>query len=383
MAACAPPSQQFCVAEERSGHCAVVDGNFLYVWGGYVSIEENEVYLPNDELWLYEIDSGLWTMHLMEGELPTSMSGSCGACINGKLYIFGGFDDKGYSNRLYYVNLRTRNGTYRWKKITDFKGQPPTPRDKLSCWVYKDRLIYFGGYGCRKHNELSDCFDVHDAFWEGQIFWGWHNDVHAFDTNTQTWFQPTIRGGVPPQPRAAHTCALLGNKGYIFGGRVLRKLLQSLQKATKKRTTTSSTRELAKKKRSPACLMTSVLARARLNTFESVGSSGIAGTIKAKDPKRVGSERSGRDKPSSSMPVLTEPLRHAAPSRLAPQQFTNPSAEHRAPLALTTTSTRVVQLLMSPCGTTRILFSEGLYSQLVHFIIHLLCDVMINMLCHI
>lgn len=28
--------QAFCVAEERSGHCAVVDGHFLYVWGGYV-----------------------------------------------------------------------------------------------------------------------------------------------------------------------------------------------------------------------------------------------------------------------------------------------------------------------------------------------------------
>lgn len=24
------------------------------------SIEENEVYLPNDELWIYEIDNGLW-----------------------------------------------------------------------------------------------------------------------------------------------------------------------------------------------------------------------------------------------------------------------------------------------------------------------------------
>ncbi|KAF2976093.1 hypothetical protein EK904_005979 [Melospiza melodia maxima] len=185
------------------------------------SIEENEVYLPSDELWIYDMDSGLWTMHLMEGELPTSMSGSCGASINGKLYIFGGFDDRGYSNRLYYVNLRTKTGTYRWKKITNFKGQPPTPRDKLSCWVYKNRLIYFGGYGCRRHNELSDCFDVHDAFWEGQIFWGWHNDVHVFDTTTQTWSQPTIRGGDPPQPRAAHTCAVLGNKGYIFGGRVL------------------------------------------------------------------------------------------------------------------------------------------------------------------
>lgn len=36
----------------------------------------------------------------MEGELPTSMSGSCGACINGRLYVFGGYDDKGYSNRV-------------------------------------------------------------------------------------------------------------------------------------------------------------------------------------------------------------------------------------------------------------------------------------------
>uniref|UniRef100_A0A0D9RRU8 Kelch domain containing 1 n=1 Tax=Chlorocebus sabaeus TaxID=60711 RepID=A0A0D9RRU8_CHLSB len=214
-------SQLFCVAEERSGHCAVVDGNFLYVWGGYVSIEDNEVYLPNDEIWTYDIDSGLWRMHLMEGELPASMSGSCGACINGKLYIFGGYDDKGYSNRLYFVNLRTRDGTYIWEKITNFEGQPPTPRDKLSCWVYKDRLIYFGGYGCRRHSELQDCFDVHDASWEEQIFWGWHNDVHIFDTKTQTWFQPEIKGGVPPQPRAAHTCAVLGNKGYIFGGRVL------------------------------------------------------------------------------------------------------------------------------------------------------------------
>ncbi|XP_019373881.1 PREDICTED: kelch domain-containing protein 1 isoform X3 [Gavialis gangeticus] len=89
-------------------------------------------------------------------------------------------------------------------------------------------LIYFGGYGCRKHNELSDCFDVHDAFWEGQIYWGWHNDVHVFDTTTQTWFQPTIRGGEPPQPRAAHTCAVLGNKGYVFGGRVLQSRMNDL-----------------------------------------------------------------------------------------------------------------------------------------------------------
>ena len=45
----------------------------------------------------------------MEGELPTSMSGSCGACINGKLYVFGGYDDKGYSNRviLFFFQFRS------------------------------------------------------------------------------------------------------------------------------------------------------------------------------------------------------------------------------------------------------------------------------------
>lgn len=51
-------------------------------------------------------------MHLMEGELPTSMSGSCGASINGKLYIFGGFDDKGYSNRVLYSSVFFHKGWY-------------------------------------------------------------------------------------------------------------------------------------------------------------------------------------------------------------------------------------------------------------------------------
>nr|XP_014343296.1 PREDICTED: kelch domain-containing protein 1 isoform X1 [Latimeria chalumnae] len=208
------------IPEHRESHFTVADGGCLYLWGGFRTIENNEVYLPSDEVWLYEIDTGLWQMCLMDGEVPSPMSGSCGACVNGVLYIFGGYDDIGYSNQLYCVNLRTKNSIYTWKKVKNFKGQPPTPRDKLSCWVYKDRLIFFGGYGCRKHSELNDFFDVHDATWEGQTFWGWNNDIFVFDTVKKTWFQPAAKG-VPPQPRAAHTCAVMGNKGYVFGGRVL------------------------------------------------------------------------------------------------------------------------------------------------------------------
>ncbi|KAG8449174.1 hypothetical protein GDO86_016012, partial [Hymenochirus boettgeri] len=166
-------------------------------------------------------------IHLTDGNLPPSMSGSCGACLNGMLYIFGGYHDKGYSNQLYFLDLHSRSGKLTWNHIKSYKGQPPTPRDKLSCWMYKNRLIFFGGYGCRKHSELRDSFDVHDASWEEQLFWGWNNDVHVFDTDTWTWMQPFVKN-IPPQPRAAHSCALLGNRGYVFGGRVLQTRVNDL-----------------------------------------------------------------------------------------------------------------------------------------------------------
>ncbi|CAJ0953395.1 unnamed protein product [Ranitomeya imitator] len=114
-------------------------------WMSKETIEENEVYLPHDEIWVYDTESGLWQMHLTHGDLPPSMSGSCGACLNGRLYIFGGYDDKGYSNQLYYLDLRPGTGEFTWKQVKHFKGQPPTARDKLSCWVYK-------------HQSLAVCF---------------------------------------------------------------------------------------------------------------------------------------------------------------------------------------------------------------------------------
>ncbi|XP_066550253.1 kelch domain-containing protein 1 isoform X2 [Amia ocellicauda] len=206
------------VAQKRSGHTAVVDGNHLYVWGGYLSIDDNEVYLPSTEMWLYDMDSGVWDMHLAEGDIPPPMSGTCGCCVNGEMYIFGGFDDNGYTDKIYCVNLR--NGTYTWKKINS-KGSPPTPRDKLSCWVYNDRIIYFGGYGYKELGDLNDSsiFTVDEASWVGDVFLGWNNEVHVFDPSTVTWNEPDTTGS-PPAPRAAHACATLGSKGYVCGGRV-------------------------------------------------------------------------------------------------------------------------------------------------------------------
>ncbi|XP_062253865.1 kelch domain-containing protein 1-like [Platichthys flesus] len=208
------------VARERSGHTAVLEDNLLYVWGGYVSIANDEVFLPSDEIWVYDLQQGVWRVFHMTGDVPPSMSGSCGCSLNGTMYIFGGCDDR-QTNELYCVNLT--DGKYRWRKMSHQTGSAPSPRDKFSCWVYKGRLIYFGGYG---HKLLTDVdsrnrsFIVDEAAWVEDVFWGWNNEVHIFDPRHEGWSEPKTHGRAPA-PRAAHACATAGHRGYVCGGRVM------------------------------------------------------------------------------------------------------------------------------------------------------------------
>lgn len=208
------------VARERSGHTAMVDGQYLYVWGGYVSVAHDEVFLRSDELWLYDLETGLWIKHDMCGTIPPSMSGTCGCIVNGYLYIFGGCCDDGQTNEHYSVSLQ--DGKYMWRKLTRYQsGSLPSPRDKLSCWVHKGRMIYFGGYGHKRLNEITDpkSFVVDEASWAEEVFWGWNNEIHQFDPENCSWTEPQTFGH-RPAPRAAHAGATIGSKGYICGGRI-------------------------------------------------------------------------------------------------------------------------------------------------------------------
>lgn len=206
------------VARKRSGHTAVVEEGLLYVWGGYVSVAVNEVLLPNDEIWVYDLQQGVWKVFHMTGEVPPSMSGTCGCALNGHMYIFGGCDDNGQTNQLYSVNLT--DVKYTWKKIKHKMGSAPSPRDKLSCWVYKGRLMYFGGYGLKSSTDRDNRNRSYivDETWMG-VFWGWNNEVHIFDPMQASWSEPQTHGRAPA-PRAAHTSATTGCRGYICGGRV-------------------------------------------------------------------------------------------------------------------------------------------------------------------
>ncbi|XP_030638251.1 kelch domain-containing protein 2 [Chanos chanos] len=210
------------VPAERSGHIAVVDGNCMYVWGGYKNAETAglfDLYLPKAEVWIYNMETGRWRMQLSEGDLPAAMSGSCGVCVDGVLYLFGGHHARGNTNKVYRLPLRS--SVLRWERMRTLSGLAPTCKDKLGCWVYQNRLVYFGGYGYIAQPEHRGRFELDEnSFMGNHQGRGWNNHIHILDLETLTWSQPVTKGN-GPSPRAAHACATVKNRGYVFGGRFL------------------------------------------------------------------------------------------------------------------------------------------------------------------
>ncbi|NXY36442.1 KLDC2 protein, partial [Pomatorhinus ruficollis] len=206
---------------ERSGHVAVTDGRCMYVWGGYKNAQVRgfyDFYLPRDEIWIYNMETGRWKKSKTEGDVPPSMSGSCAVCVDRVVYLFGGHHARGNTNKFYMLNARSTDKVLQWVRV-ECQGVPPSSKDKLGVWVHKNRLIFFGGYGYFPEGKQRGTFEFDEtSFWNSGLPRGWNDHVHILDLETFTWSQP-ITTGKTPSPRAAHACATVGNRGYVFGGR--------------------------------------------------------------------------------------------------------------------------------------------------------------------
>ncbi|XP_078515836.1 kelch domain-containing protein 2 [Lissotriton helveticus] len=217
-----PPAQEVQCSgpAERSGHVAVTDGQRMFVWGGYKNAPVTglyDFYLPRDEIWIYYIETGTWTKKSTTGEIPPSMSGSCAVCVNKIMYLFGGHHARGNTNEFYMLDLSSDDSVLQWNRIV-CKGVPPSEKDKLGVWVYKNRLIFFGGYGYFRGDSIGNFEFDETSYGNAGPPRGWNNHVHMLDPDTFTWERP-ITTGKSPSPRAAHSCAAVGNRGYVFGGR--------------------------------------------------------------------------------------------------------------------------------------------------------------------
>uniref|UniRef100_T1J9L2 PHD-type domain-containing protein n=1 Tax=Strigamia maritima TaxID=126957 RepID=T1J9L2_STRMM len=212
---------------KRTGHIAVCDGRNILVWGGYreVSGQPDSRYLPSFQVWFYDSLLDVWSFFPTEGKIPPGTSGSAGALIEDNLYILGGYceDDDWLMPRnthaVFQLNLRTRE----WFDVKT-KGVQPIACDKMSSWIYEEKIYLFGGFGLNPHqigsvnSPVRDNFDFANDATDPISVRGWNNQLVVFDPSTSTWLWPKCKGP-KPLPRAAHASVRIGNIVYTFGGR--------------------------------------------------------------------------------------------------------------------------------------------------------------------
>jgi N-acetylneuraminic acid mutarotase len=111
---------------------------------------------------------------------------------NGKIYIVGGeyVTEKRY-NTVLCVDPKTMN----IEELPTSGGMIMQPVGRHQSVAYKNKIFVIGGYdGISKFNTLS-----------------------VFDLQTRQWYRPIPKGDIP-EPRSNHSCALIGNTLYMFGG---------------------------------------------------------------------------------------------------------------------------------------------------------------------
>eukprot|EP00112_Aurelia_sp_Birch-Aquarium-sp1_P017873 Seg4189.1 transcript_id=Seg4189.1/GoldUCD/mRNA.D3Y31 product="Kelch domain-containing protein 2" protein_id=Seg4189.1/GoldUCD/D3Y31 len=215
--------------QARSGHTAALYNGKIIIHGGYNETfstgDRNDIYMPTNEIWCYDIEVSQWTRIGTKGDHPvTGISGAVSCVVGDSLILFGGFAQNfGRLDLVFELNL----STLVWRNLSKeglIHGARPSKRDKFVCWVHQSQIAYFGGFGYPPNSENGVngefCYDEYPigAGFDGI---GWNNFVCVLDLSNPEefrWRYPDT-GKMKPSPRAAHAGTKVSNKGYVFGGR--------------------------------------------------------------------------------------------------------------------------------------------------------------------
>ncbi|KAL7329539.1 hypothetical protein PS15p_204617 [Mucor circinelloides] len=109
--------------------------------------------------------------------------------VDHRLFVYGGGGN--VTNDLHVLNLFDM----KWETIQTVKGLVPCKRYGHTATLWDNYIIVFGG--CNEFQEYC-------------------NDVHVFDIEKLTWFQPELNGSVPA--RYLHSASVYDNKLFVYGG---------------------------------------------------------------------------------------------------------------------------------------------------------------------
>ncbi|EAL72937.1 hypothetical protein DDB_G0268696 [Dictyostelium discoideum AX4] len=183
---------------KRFKHTATyVNGKIIFIGG-----QESDQKRFNDVI-SYDTKSQTFTEINTKGDTVPKFSRHSASSIGEKVYIFGGFDGFGTNFNLAIYNTESRV----WTNIPNnfLKGKVPVSRTNHSSAVVGKNVYIFGG----NNNDENGQYQVLD-------------DLHCLNTETLTWtkLEGNLVQGTKPCARSGHCMTAIGNKLYLFGGGV-------------------------------------------------------------------------------------------------------------------------------------------------------------------
>ena len=173
------------IPSPRMGHSAVLYGTKMIIYGG----ESNDGY--KDDMFEFDIEKKEWKKIEYYSKISTARTNHGTVIDNkGKMYIFGGYSEKGYLNDFFYIDIVN----HKYKALTSVIGISPSQRENFIFEIVNDTIFLFGG------------------FHEGGVL----NDVYTFNITSNTW--ETIIPKQSPHQMSGMASIVLGYKRYITGG---------------------------------------------------------------------------------------------------------------------------------------------------------------------
>ena len=193
----------------RWKHSATVWGNQLIVFGGFHSSTNR-----SNDTFVFDTVSLTWSRPIdSQGEftprgnhMPTknawpftpSPRGAHSATIMGDvIYVFGGYGGQGYGRRDFNTMFQLDLNDWTWSK-TQCRGKSPEPRSSHAACRVESSIFVHGGWNAVQQ----------------------FNDLHIFDTITNTWTEADVSTTAPPcwNHGACAVEAIPNWKLFVFGG---------------------------------------------------------------------------------------------------------------------------------------------------------------------
>ncbi|KAL0485136.1 ced-10 [Acrasis kona] len=175
--------------QPRSFSSSFCKENELFVFGGKANGYLNDI-------WCLDLETNIWSQKLYlydsESHVPSPRYGQCAVLLDNKAYVYGGYDNNGFTDNYIYIYQIDENKWLHPVKITD------VPSRFHHSMVLVGDVIYIYG-GC---NENRTCFG------------------DFFSVNTQDFSVTTITGedGFAPSARFGHCMYYFDEMFYIIGG---------------------------------------------------------------------------------------------------------------------------------------------------------------------